>query len=44
LAVSLSPETEKGVIAIAASWKPLPRKPQVTDPTQKVYLDAVRDF
>jgi len=44
LAVSLSPETEKGVIAIAAPWNALPRKPQVTDPTQKVYLYAVRDF
>jgi len=44
LAVSLSPETEKGVIAIAAPWNALPRKPQVTDPTQEVYLDAVRDF
>jgi hypothetical protein len=44
LAVLLSPETEKGVIAIAAPWNALPRKPQVTDPTQKVYLDAVRDF
>jgi hypothetical protein len=44
LSVSLSPETEKGVIAIAAPWNALPRKPQVTDPTQKVYLDAVRDF
>ena len=44
LAVSLSPETEKGVIAIAAPWNALPRKPQVTDPTQKIYLDAVRDF
>ena len=44
LAVSLSPKTEKGVIAIAASWNALPRKPQVTDPTQKTYVDAVRDF
>jgi len=44
LTVSLSPETEKGVIAIAAPWNALPRKPQVIDPTQKVYLDAVRDF
>jgi hypothetical protein len=34
LAVSLSPETEKGVIAIAAPWNALSRKPQVTDPTQ----------
>jgi FG-GAP repeat len=44
LTVSLSPETEKGVIAIAAPWNALPRKPQVTDPTQKIYVDAVRDF
>jgi hypothetical protein len=27
LTVSLSPETEKGVIAIAAPWNALPRKP-----------------
>jgi hypothetical protein len=44
LAVSLSPQSEKGVIAIAASWNALPRKPQVADPTQKTYVDAVRDF
>ena len=44
LAISLSPETEKGVIAIAAPWNALPRKPQVTDPTQKTYVDAVREF
>jgi hypothetical protein len=44
LSVSLSPETEKGVIAIAAPWNALPRKPQVTDPTQKTYVDSVRDF
>ena len=44
LAVSLSPKPEDGVIAIAAPWNALPRKPQVIDPTQKVYLDAVRDF
>jgi len=44
LTVSLSPETKKGVIAIAAPWNALPRKPQVTDPTQKVYVEAVRDF
>jgi hypothetical protein len=44
LSVSLSPETENGVIAIAAPWNALPRKPQVTDPTQKTYVDAVRDF
>jgi hypothetical protein len=44
LAVSLSPKPEKGVIAIAASWNALPRKPQVIDPTQKTYVDAVREF
>jgi hypothetical protein len=43
-AVSLSPKPEKGVIAIAAQWNALPRKPKVTDPAQKVYVDAVRDF
>jgi len=44
LTVSLSPEPDKGVIALAAPWNALPRKPQVIDPTQKVYVDAVRDF
>lgn len=44
LLISLSPETENGVIAIAAPWNALPRKPQVIDPTQKIYVDAVRDF
>ena len=44
LAVSLSPQPAKGVIAIAAPWNALPRKPQVTDPTQKTYVDAVREF
>jgi hypothetical protein len=44
LAVSLSPKPENGVIAIAAPWNALPRKPKVIDTTQKVYVDAVRDF
>jgi FG-GAP repeat len=44
LAVSLSPKPEKGVIAIAAPWNALPRRPEVTDPTQKTYVDAVREF
>jgi FG-GAP repeat len=44
VAVSLSPKPENGVIAIAAPWNALPRKPQVIDPTQKIYVDAVRDF
>jgi len=44
LTVSLSPKPEDGVIAIAAAWNALPRKPQVIDPTQKAYVDVVRDF
>jgi hypothetical protein len=43
-AVSLSPKPENGVIAIAATWNALPREPKVIDATQKVYVDAVRDF
>ena len=42
--VSLSPKPDNGVIAIAAPWNALPRKVQLLDPTQKVYVDAVRDF
>jgi len=44
LVVLLSPKPEKGVIAIAAPWNALPRKPKVIDTTQKAYPDAVRDF
>jgi hypothetical protein len=44
LAVSLSPKPENGVIAIAAPWNALPRKPKVIDTTQRAYVDAVRDF
>ena len=44
LAVSLSLKVEKGVIALAAPWNALPRKPRVIDPTQQVYVDAARDF
>jgi hypothetical protein len=44
LTVSLSPQPEKGVIAIAAPWDALPRKPKVIDTTQKVYIEAARDF
>lgn len=44
LAVSLSPKPEKGVIAIAAQRNALPRRPKVINPTQKVYVDAARDF
>jgi len=44
LAVSFSPKVEKGVIALAAPWNALPRKPCVMDTTQQVYVDAARDF
>jgi hypothetical protein len=44
LAVSLSPKPDKGVVAIAASWNALPRKPGGVHLTQNVYIDAVRDF
>jgi len=44
LTVSLAPKPEKGVIALAAGWNALPRKPRVMDTTQAVYVDAVRDF
>jgi hypothetical protein len=44
LSVSLLPKPERGVIALAALWNALPRKPRVTDPTPKVYVDVVRDF
>ena len=44
LTVSLSPKPEKGVIALAAPWNALPRKPRITDTTQEIYIDAVRVF
>jgi FG-GAP repeat len=44
LTIPLSPKPEKGVIALAAPWNALPRKPHVIDSTQQVYADAVRDF
>jgi hypothetical protein len=44
LAVSLSPKPNGGVIALAAPWNALPRKPRIADATQQVYVDAVRDF
>ncbi|MBO0695513.1 MAG: VCBS repeat-containing protein [Verrucomicrobia bacterium] len=42
--VSLSPEPDKGAIALAAPWNALPRKPRISDTTQQVSVDAVRDF
>src|SRR5215472_15592511 len=44
LSVALSPKPEKGLIALAAPWNALPRKPKVADTKQQVYIDAVRDF
>ena len=44
LTVSLSPKPDRGVIALAAPWNALPRKPRASDTTQQVYSDAVRDF
>jgi len=44
LKVSLPSTPNDGVIALSAPWNALPRKPQIADPTQQVYVDAVRDF
>jgi hypothetical protein len=44
LFVGLSDKPDKGVIAVAAPWNALPRKPRPLDPTQAVYLNAVREF
>ncbi len=44
LTVSLSSQPEKGTIALAAPWNALPRKVQILDATQQVYIDAARDF
>ena len=32
------------MIALGAAWNALPRKVRIADPTQQVYIDAVRDF
>jgi hypothetical protein len=44
LEVPLSSTPNDGVIALSAPWNALPRKPQIADPTQQVYVDAVREF
>lgn len=44
LSVTFSAKPDKGVIAVAGKWNALPRKVQSLDPTQKVYVDAVRDY
>lgn len=42
--VTLSPNPDKGAIALAAPWNALPRKVQILDAAQQVYVDAARDF
>ena len=44
LTVSLSSQPKGAVVALGAPWNALPRKAKITDPTQQVYVDAVRDF
>ena len=44
LTVSLSPNPDKGAIALAAPWNALPRKVQILDATQQVYVDAAGGF
>jgi hypothetical protein len=44
LTVRLSSQRKDGVVALSAPWNALPRKPQLADPTQQVYVDAVREF
>jgi len=44
LTVKFSLTPNDGVIALSAPWNALPRKPQIADPTQQVYVDAVREF
>lgn len=44
LKVPFSSQPNEGVIALSAAWDALPRKPQIADPTQQVYVDAVREF
>jgi hypothetical protein len=44
LTVSLPSTPNEGVIALNAPWNALPRKPRIADPTEQVYVDAVRDF
>jgi hypothetical protein len=44
LTVSLTPSPDKAAIALAAPWNALPRKVQVLDSSQQLYVDAARDF
>lgn len=42
--VELAEKPKDGVIAVAADWNALPRKPKVLDNMQPVYVNAVRVF
>lgn len=44
LGIELPPKPDDEVIALAASWNPMPRKPRLGDNTQDVYVRAVREF
>jgi hypothetical protein len=44
LTVKFSSEPKEGVIALSAPWNALPRKPQIADAAEQVYVDAARDF
>jgi len=44
LEVKLSEKPTDSVIALGANWNALPRKARIADSTQKVYINAVRDF
>jgi FG-GAP repeat protein len=44
LSVPLTPEYENGVVAVEASWNPLPRSARTGDHTERIYMDAVRTF
>lgn len=44
LSIDLSAKPEQAVIAIAAPWNPMPRKPRDAAKTQPVYVQAVREF
>ena len=44
LKVSLSSKSKGAVIALTAPWNAMPRKPEILDPTQQIYVEAVRQF
>lgn len=42
--VKFAHKPDGAIVAIAASWNPLPRVPRLADKTQSVYIAAVHDF